>query len=100
MSSPRRAPERRVARKSAPGTPRPLIEFGGRGPGDAGGTHAAGPTKREPTNLENRNAPPPLPIEVEIIPWERDAGTWGVSYRWGTHHTSEKIGSRQEAEAY
>ena len=39
-------------------------------------------------------------MEVKIIPWERDAGTWGVSYRWGNHHTSEKIGSRQEAEAY
>jgi hypothetical protein len=29
--------------------PRPLIEFGGWVRGDAGGTHAAGPTKREPT---------------------------------------------------
>ena len=50
--------------------------------------------------MENRNALPPIPIEVKIIPWERDAGTWGVSYRWGHHHTSEKIGTRQEAEAY
>jgi hypothetical protein len=91
-----------LARKSAAGTPRPLIEFSAWVRGDAGGTHAAGPTngsqQQSGKNVENRN-PPPL-IEVKIILWEPDAGTWGVSYRWGNHCTSEKIGSQREAEAY